>query len=127
MENIYLTAGQMRAARALLRWSAETLAAASGVSVVAIRRTEAKDEPVTMMRANVAAIRSALEAAGIEFIPENGGGPGVRLRKAGAVHATPHVPARLRSVGPEDEDRAGPEAPHDLPRRNSAGDGGAAE
>lgn len=31
----------------------------------------------------LAAIRAALEAAGVEFIPENGGGPGVRLRKAG--------------------------------------------
>jgi transcriptional regulator with XRE-family HTH domain len=32
---------------------------------------------------NLAAIRGALEAAGVEFINENGGGPGVRLRKAG--------------------------------------------
>jgi hypothetical protein len=30
---------------------------------------------------NLTAIRAALEAAGVEFIPENGGGPGVRLRK----------------------------------------------
>lgn len=30
----------------------------------------------------LAALRSALEAAGVEFVPENGGGPGVRLRKA---------------------------------------------
>lgn len=28
----------------------------------------------------LAAIRAALEAAGVEFIPENGGGPGVRLK-----------------------------------------------
>jgi hypothetical protein len=81
MENIALTAGQMRAARALLRWSAENLATASGVSVVAIRRAEAKDEPVTMMRANMAAIRSALEAAGVVFIAaDDDGGPGVRLK-----------------------------------------------
>jgi hypothetical protein len=33
------------------------------------------------MRANLAAIQGALEAAGVEFIPENGGGGGVRLRK----------------------------------------------
>jgi transcriptional regulator with XRE-family HTH domain len=32
---------------------------------------------------NLAALRAALESAGIEFIPENGGGPGVRLRKPG--------------------------------------------
>lgn len=45
---------------------------------------------------NVAAIRSALEAAGVEFIPENGGGAGVRLRKGGKGHAdhpTPKGPA----------------------------------
>jgi hypothetical protein len=35
--------------------------------------------PVTL--ANEAALRTALEAAGVEFIDENGGGPGVRLRK----------------------------------------------
>jgi hypothetical protein len=35
-----------------------------------------------MGKNNVAAVRSALEAAGVEFIAENGGGPGVRLRKA---------------------------------------------
>jgi transcriptional regulator with XRE-family HTH domain len=82
MKNIYLTAGQLRAARALLRWPAEKLAEISGVSVVAIRRTETKDGPVTMMRANMVAIRTAIEAAGVQFIPENGGGAGVRLRKA---------------------------------------------
>jgi transcriptional regulator with XRE-family HTH domain len=35
----------------------------------------------TPVRNNLSAIRAALEAAGIEFIPENGGGPGARLRK----------------------------------------------
>ncbi|TSD83694.1 helix-turn-helix transcriptional regulator [Mycobacterium sp. KBS0706] len=35
----------------------------------------------TPMPNNLISIRAALEAAGIEFIPENGGGPGVRLRK----------------------------------------------
>lgn len=56
---------------------------------------------------NLAAIRTALEAAGVEFIPENGGGAGVRLRKPGAqAHAE-----ELRSVGPEDEARGGHEAP----------------
>ncbi len=60
----------------------------------------------------LAALQGALESAGIEFIAENGGGRGVRLRKAGApVSASPA--AERRSVGPEDEDRAGPEAPKD--------------
>jgi hypothetical protein len=36
--------------------------------------------PVTL--ANEASLRQALEGAGVEFIDENGGGPGVRLRKS---------------------------------------------
>lgn len=75
-----ITTAQLRAARALLRWSGERLADASRVSLVTIRRFEAQDGPLTMMRANAAAIVSTLEAAGIEFIPENGGGAGVRMR-----------------------------------------------
>ncbi len=46
-----------------------------------VRRAEAADETTTLTAANELAIRRALEAAGIEFIDENGGGPGVRLRK----------------------------------------------
>ncbi len=72
----------MRAARALLRWTAERLAEASGVGLATIKRAEASDELVRMIPANAAAVRRALEAAGVEFIPENGGGAGVRLRKA---------------------------------------------
>jgi transcriptional regulator with XRE-family HTH domain len=71
---------QCRAARGLLNWSQERLADAAAVSVTAIRNFErGATQP---MRANLAAIRTALEAAGVEFIPENGGGAGVRLRKA---------------------------------------------
>ncbi|MFC0389496.1 helix-turn-helix domain-containing protein [Muricoccus vinaceus] len=83
MENI--NTGQLRAARALLRWTAEDLAKRAGVSVVTIRRAEPADGMLTMMPANAAAIRRALEEAGVEFIPENGGGAGVRMRKG--LHA----------------------------------------
>jgi hypothetical protein len=48
----------------------------------AIRRAELADEETSMTAANDLAVRRALEAAGIEFIDENGGGPGVRLRKS---------------------------------------------
>lgn len=78
MENI--TTGQLRAARALLRWTAEDLAKRAGVSVVTIRRAEPVDGMLTMMPANAAAIRRALEEAGVVFT--NGGEPGVKLRKA---------------------------------------------
>ena len=71
----------MRAGRALIRWSAEDLARASAVSVTTVRRAELTEEETSMTTANDLAIRRALEAAGVEFIDENGGGPGVRLRK----------------------------------------------
>jgi hypothetical protein len=46
-----------------------------------IRRAELAERDTSMTAANDLAIRRALEAAGVEFIDENGGGPGVRLRK----------------------------------------------
>jgi hypothetical protein len=52
------------------------------VGVATIRRAELTDEATSLTAANDLAIRHALEAAGIEFIDENGGGPGVRLKKA---------------------------------------------
>jgi hypothetical protein len=76
-----ISSAQMRAARALLRWSALDLASASKVGVATIRRVEVVDGEIPMTAANEAAIRRALEAAGVEFIDENGGGPGVRLKK----------------------------------------------
>jgi ribosome-binding protein aMBF1 (putative translation factor) len=72
---------QIRAARAVLGWSAEDLARASAVSLRTIRRAELTDVQTSMTVANDVSVRRALEAAGIEFIEENGGGPGVRLRK----------------------------------------------
>jgi hypothetical protein len=78
-----LTSAQIRAARALLRWTAEDLAHSSALSVATIRRAELTEEATMMTTANDLAVRRALEAAGVEFIDENGGGPGVRLRKRG--------------------------------------------
>jgi transcriptional regulator with XRE-family HTH domain len=75
-----LVSAQIRAARALLRWSAEDLARASAVGLTTIRRAELTDQQTSLTAANDLAIRRALEAAGVEFIVENGGGPGVRLR-----------------------------------------------
>jgi ribosome-binding protein aMBF1 (putative translation factor) len=76
-----LTSAQIRAARSLIRWSAEDLATHSSLSVATIRRAELTDSETSMTTANDLAVRRALEAAGVEFIDENGGGPGVRLRK----------------------------------------------
>ena len=76
-----LTSGQIRAARSLIRWRAEDLAKESSVSVATIRKAELAKGPTALTAANDEAIRRTLESAGIEFIDENGGGPGVRLRK----------------------------------------------
>lgn len=74
-----LTPAQSRAARALLNWSQPQLAEASGTSVSTIRDFETgKRTPIAN---NLAAIRQALEAAGVQFIAENGGGAGVRLKR----------------------------------------------
>jgi transcriptional regulator with XRE-family HTH domain len=76
-----LTADQIRAGRALLRWSAEDLARRSSISLRTIRRAELSEVQTALTMANNLALRRALETAGVEFIDENGGGPGVRLRK----------------------------------------------
>jgi transcriptional regulator with XRE-family HTH domain len=77
-----LTSAQIRAARSLIKWTAEDLARQSSVSLRTIRRAELADHDTSMTIANELALRRALEAAGVEFIEENGGGPGVRLRKS---------------------------------------------
>ena len=76
-----ISSAQLRAARALLRWSALDLAKASRVGVATIRRVEVMDGDIPVTSANEAALRKTLETAGVDFIDENGGGPGVRLRK----------------------------------------------
>jgi transcriptional regulator with XRE-family HTH domain len=72
-----ITAAQCRGARGLLGMTQAELAGASGVSLRTITHFEANESrPITAI---LVALRKALEDAGIEFIAENGGGPGVRL------------------------------------------------
>ena len=71
---------QIKAARALLAWSQDDLAGAAHVSLPTIKRLESNDGPVGGRSETVAKIVAALTSAGVEFIDENGGGPGVRLR-----------------------------------------------
>ena len=76
-----IIASQIRAARALLRWSTHELAAESGVSWTTIQRMEASNGVPSATARNIEKIQKTLEAAGIIFIDENDEGPGVRLRK----------------------------------------------
>ena len=74
-----VTPAQCRAARGLLGWNQQELARRARVGIVTVHQLEAGlSQP---RRATLDVIRRAFEAAGIEFIDENGGGPGVRLRK----------------------------------------------
>lgn len=74
-----ITPSQCRAARGLLQWTQGQLVKEAGIGLNTVVSFELEQRKP--MRANLAAIQGALEAAGVEFIPENGGGGGVRLRK----------------------------------------------
>jgi hypothetical protein len=76
-----LNSAQIRAARALIRWTAAELAREAALGLATIKRAELAEGETAMTMANDLAVRRALEAAGVEFIDENGGGPGVRLSK----------------------------------------------
>jgi transcriptional regulator with XRE-family HTH domain len=71
----------IRAARALLRWEQRDLANASSVSLPTIKRLESKPGIMVAHMSTTAALKKALEVGGVEFIDENGGGPGVRFRR----------------------------------------------
>ncbi|MFC3725772.1 helix-turn-helix domain-containing protein [Neoaquamicrobium sediminum] len=74
-----MAAIQCKMARVALGWGVRELAEAADVATQTITRMEKGDR---LKPQTVQAIRAALETAGIEFIPENGGGPGVRLARS---------------------------------------------
>ena len=80
IELVNLSSELIRAARALLRWDQRQLADRSSVSLPTVKRLEAKPGSLAAHGSTVAALRRALEDAGVEFT--NGDQPGVRLRKA---------------------------------------------
>jgi transcriptional regulator with XRE-family HTH domain len=81
MSTVLITSSQIRAARHLANLSQDDIARATGLSLPTIRRAESEKD-VSISKDAVAAIVTALEAAGVEFIPENGSGAGVRLKKS---------------------------------------------
>jgi predicted transcriptional regulator len=78
-----LSSDQIRGARAILRLSQADLAEAASVSLETIKRLEAMQGELKVRLDTLTRIKDALERAGVEFIPENGGGAGVRLAKRG--------------------------------------------
>jgi transcriptional regulator with XRE-family HTH domain len=83
-----MKAVQLRMARAAVGWGVRELAEKAGVTANTVTRIELGADA---KQSTIEALQRTLEAAGIEFIPQNGGGPGARLRNA---VATPPVPAR---------------------------------
>ena len=75
-----MLAVQSKMARVAVGWGVRELAAQASVSPDTVARLERGE---TLAPRTLLAIRTALESAGVEFIEENGGGPGVRLRATG--------------------------------------------
>ncbi len=73
-----LTPAQLRAGRALLEWTVDVLAITAGVHRNTVLRAEKGEATIPTL----AALRMALEGAGVVFIAKNGGGEGVRLAVA---------------------------------------------
>jgi transcriptional regulator with XRE-family HTH domain len=76
-----ITVEQIRAARGLLGWSQAELARKAGLSRETIKRVEAPSELKVSLDAK-AKLQKALEHGGVEFIEENGGGSGLRLKRS---------------------------------------------
>jgi transcriptional regulator with XRE-family HTH domain len=76
-----ITGLQARSARIALRWSVEDLSEASGVSSSTIKRIEAVDGVSPSTKANLKALKTALEGQGIEFIGTPDDAPGIRIHK----------------------------------------------
>ncbi len=74
-----ITSDQIRAARALLRWSAQELATNAELGISTVQRMEGAEGVPSASGRNLEAVQRILEAGGVEFT--NGDAPGVRLKK----------------------------------------------
>jgi predicted transcriptional regulator len=81
MSILKVSVRQIKAARALLGWSQDDLAKKSGISAPTVKRLEAVDGDIGGRAETGEALVATLREAGVEFIPENGGGAGVRVAK----------------------------------------------
>lgn len=90
-----MMSAQIRAARALLAWSQDDLAARSGVSAVSIAGAES-DRPLAP--GDAARVERAFRDAGVVAIPEEGGGAGVRFLRPARAGDQGMTPAELNSA-----------------------------
>lgn len=84
-----LTGAQIRAARGLLDISKAQLAELAGLGVNTIRRAESSEGTASITPANMRALRTALETAGVHFIEAGELGAGVQFK-----YPAPHKPPR---------------------------------
>lgn len=77
---VAITSEQIRAARALLRWEQTDLAKASGLAVVTIQVIERRPGALRTRTTTLYALQDAFKRAGVEFLDEDNGGPGVRMK-----------------------------------------------
>jgi transcriptional regulator with XRE-family HTH domain len=76
-----ITAAQIRAARAALRWTSEKLATECGITSRTIKRFEQEDGVPAGRSSTLVKVQKALEIAGVEFIGAPEDAPGIRLRR----------------------------------------------
>lgn len=79
-----LTGAQIRAARALVRWSTKDLADQAQIGMATVHRAEAVDDMPGMNARTLMKIKASFERAGVEFLDgaySGNGGPGVRMRR----------------------------------------------
>lgn len=76
-----ITGLQIRSARFALRWSVQRLAETSRVSASTIKRIELEDGLPNATAANLAALQTTLESAGIQFVGSPDDAPGIRIHR----------------------------------------------
>ncbi len=80
-----ITSDQIRAARALLRWSSADLAERSGIGSATIKRMESMSGVPSGHVRTLLALKTTLEAAGVEFLGSPESAPGVCLKHVGEI------------------------------------------
>jgi len=103
-----MSPAQCRAARALIQWSQDQLAAASKVAKATIANFESRKR--APYARTLDDLREALEAEGVEFIAENGGGPGVRLVKNKTTASRSKAVSKASELAGHQIDRMGDES-----------------